>query len=63
MVTKEQFLNAIDIIEKYKKQCQQEIKTVNEILKTDSNTKYFQSIQRTELDTPVRSVSGIKDKI
>lgn len=32
-----------------------------EILKTDSNAKYFQSIARTELDEVVRSVSGLKD--
>jgi hypothetical protein len=34
---------------------------INEILKTDTNSKYFKSIERTELDKLVRTVSGIKD--
>jgi hypothetical protein len=36
---------------------------VFEILKDDANEKYFNEIERQELDNLVRKVSGIKDKI
>ena len=36
---------------------------VNKILEEDANSKYFKSIERQELDSLVRKVSGIKDTI
>ena len=36
---------------------------VNKILEEDANSKYFRKIQRQELDSLVRKVSGIKDTI
>jgi hypothetical protein len=35
---------------------------VFDILKEDSNTKYFQGIESQELDKTVRKVSGLKEK-
>lgn len=62
MVTKEQFLNAIDIVKEYKKQCQQEIKTINEILKT-ANAKLKMSSESdpyiNETDMSVRLLNLI----